>query len=72
MDSRRSSHRQLSPALMRIWFIIQISFLFLITLGAVSYKIYKSTRKIPSTAPVQQVEPNALADANQIPNGEDQ
>jgi ACS family glucarate transporter-like MFS transporter len=72
MDPKRVSDRQLSPAQIRTRFVAMITALFVTTFGAVSFKIYKSTRKKPSESSVQQVDPNVPADVNQIPDGENQ
>ena len=60
MNPNRVSDKRLSPAAIRTRFIAMLTSLFLLTSGAVGYKIYKSVEKKP--APV--VEPNQ-ADPNQ-------
>ena len=72
MDPKGVSDRQLSPAQVRTRFVAMITSLFVITFGAVGFKIYRSTRKKPSPPPIEQVDPNTAADANQTPNGENQ
>jgi len=70
MNPNRVSDKQLSPAQIRTRFIAMITSLFVVTFGAVSFKIYKSTHKKPIDPPAQQVDANAVMDANQIPDGE--
>ncbi|NQV34877.1 MAG: MFS transporter [Phycisphaeraceae bacterium] len=70
MNPNRVSDKELSPAQIRTRFIAMITALFVVTLGAVSFKIYKSTHKKPGDTATQQVDPNAVPDANQILDGE--
>jgi len=61
MNPNRISDRTLSPAAIRRRFIAMFMSLFLLTSGAVGYKIYKSVEKKPAPA----AEPNQV-DANDI------
>jgi hypothetical protein len=70
MDPRRKSDRQLSPAQMKQRFVAMLTGLFVITAGAVGFQIYKSVKKEPKAPPVQQMDPNAIVDANTPINGE--
>lgn len=69
MNPKRVSGNKLSPAEIRTRFIAMITTLFVVTFGAVSFKIYKSTVK-KSEAPTQQTDPNTVTDANQTSDGE--
>ena len=73
MNPNRVSDKKLSPAAIRKRFIAMLTFLFILTFGAVGYKIYTSTRKKPT--PVEQTEsidPNRPSDSNDITKEENQ
>ena len=66
MNPNRVPNQKLSPAAIRTRFITMLTSLFLLTFGAVGYKIYRSITKEPPAV----VEPNAVvtdiaADSNQ-------
>jgi len=66
MNPNRTSDQKLSPAAIRTRFIAMLTSLFLLTSGAVGYKIYKSVeKKPPAVMEPNQTDPNAVADANQ-------
>jgi ACS family glucarate transporter-like MFS transporter len=66
MNPNRLSDRKLSPAAIRTRFIAMLTSLFLLTSGAVGYKIYQSVEKKPAAvAEPNQADPNAVVDANQ-------
>ena len=64
MNPNRVSDRKLSPAAIRKRFIAMLTALILLTLGAVSYKIYTSTRKEP--VPTDQTESVDTNDVNNV------
>ena len=67
MNPNRVSDKKLSPAAIRKRFIAMLTSLVILTLGAVGYKIYTSTRKKP--APSEQtkpVDPNNVGDVNNV------
>jgi ACS family glucarate transporter-like MFS transporter len=66
MNPNRASDRQLSPAAVRTRFVATLTSLFLLTSGAVGYKIYTSVeKKPPGVVEPNQADPNEVADTNQ-------
>jgi MFS transporter, ACS family, glucarate transporter len=66
MNPNRVCDQKLSPAAIRRRFIAMLTSLFLLTSGAVGYKIYRSIEKKPAAvAEPNQVDPNAVTDSNQ-------
>jgi ACS family glucarate transporter-like MFS transporter len=73
MNPNRVSDKKLSPAAIRKRFIAMLTALIVLTLGAVGYKIYTSTRTKPSrTEQTEPMDPNDPGDANDIITEEDQ
>ena len=67
MNPNRVSDKKLSPAAIRTRFIAMLTFLFILTLGAVGYKIYTSTREKPaSSEQTEPGDPNSVGDVNNV------
>jgi len=73
MNPNRVSDKKLSPAAVKKRFIAMLTFLVILTLGAVGYKIYTSTRKKPTPAEqTESIDPNRPSDSNDITIEENQ
>ena len=71
MNPNRTSDKKLSPEAIRTRFIAILTSLVLLTLGTISYNIYKSTRKKPApSTEAKEADPNNVGD-NQIIMEED-
>ncbi len=66
MNPNRVSDQKLSPAAIRTRFIAMLTSLFLLTAGAVGYKIYRSVEnKTAAVVEPNEADPNGTADSNQ-------